>query len=105
MTIHPNTPPKLVKLLHKAGSFHKAAEAIGVNVYWVFKLVREGIEPTDQTPKGRETRHRLGLHKRKPRPKTPRPPRPDYIKWWFSLTRESRHQIIERLHSYGRKKP
>jgi hypothetical protein len=105
MTIHPNTPPKLVKLLRKCGSFHKAAEEIEVNVYWIFQLVRHGIEPTDRTPKGRETRHRLGLHRYKPRGKPkPSQPRTEYLKWWFSLTKDSRHVIIERLHSYGKKK-
>ena len=93
MSIHPNTPPKLVKLLHKAGSFHKTAEAIGVNVYWVYKLVREGKEPTDRTPKGRETRHRLGLHKYKQR-HTQRRPRTRIQKAITRMVKETRKAVL-----------
>ena len=70
--VHPNTPPQLVKKFRKAGSFHKLADALEINVKYVYKLITEGLEPNDTTPRLREIRHRLGLRKYKPRGR-PRP--------------------------------
>lgn len=93
MTIHPNTPPKLVKILRKCGSFHKAAEdeEINVNVFWVFQLVTKGIEPTDRTPKGREIRHRLGLprYKRRQRARQPQTQTQKAIRQMVKKTKEA----------------
>jgi hypothetical protein len=75
MNIHPNTPPKLVKKFQKAGSFHKLADEIEVNVKYVYELITQEREPTDRTPKSREIRHRLGLRKYKPRNRTKPAPR------------------------------
>jgi len=63
--IHPNAPPKLIKLLRKCGSFHKLADQIEVNVRWVHGLITKGSEPTDRTELGREIRKRLFLPRRK----------------------------------------
>lgn len=73
--IHPNTPPRLVRRFHKAGSFHKLAEERRVNIRYVYELITQGIEPNDTTPKLREIRTRLYLRKHKPRGK-PKPSRP-----------------------------
>jgi len=105
MNIHPNTPPQLVKKFRKAGSFHKLADEIEVNVKYVYKLITAGEEPTDRTPKGREIRHRLGLKRRKPRG-APRPkpePAPKHLIWWNNISKEMRHAIVEKI--YKGKRP
>jgi len=64
-SIHPNTPPKLVKKFRKCGSFHKLADEIEVNVKYVYELIVKGEQPNDTTENLREIRKRLHLTKRK----------------------------------------
>ena len=97
--IHPNTPPRLVKAYKRAGSYHKLADEIGVNVRFVYELITDGKEPNDTTPALREIRHRLGLKRRKPRaPKPKPPPAPKHLIWWNNIGKEMRHLIVERLY-------
>jgi len=89
--IHPNTPPKLVKLLRKCGSFHKAAEETRVNVWFIHKLVTQGKEPTDHTPKGREIRRRMFLprYKRRNRARKPQTKEQKAIRQMVKETRST----------------
>ena len=98
--IHPSTPPKLVKKFRRAGSFHKLADEIKVNVKYVHELITEGKEPTDRTELGREIRHRLGLRKHKPRasPRPKPPAAPKFLQWWNNIGKEMRHTIVERVY-------
>ncbi len=100
--IHPNAPPKLVNAFQKAGSFHRLSQNIGVNVFYVHKLMIKGEEPNDTTPKLREIRHRLGLRKYKPSQRPKPPPAPKHLVWWNHIGKEMRHAIIEKIHQ-GRK--
>jgi hypothetical protein len=102
--IHPSTPPRLVREFRKAGSFHKLAEQLDVNVKYIHDLINKGIEPADSTPTLRMVRHKLHLPKRKRRNR-PRPqaePQPEHTRWWRRLPKESREKIISRLHAIHR---
>lgn len=61
-------PPRLLKALAAAGSERALSRVLGVNILYVSQLLRRGIEPTDQTEKGREVRVKLFLPKRKRKP-------------------------------------
>lgn len=99
--IHSNTPPKLVKQLHKCGSFHKLADEIEVNVKYVHELITKGIEPTDRTELGREIRAKLFLtkYRRKGKPRRPRQPRPEHLRWWHKQDRDS---LIRQLYDLNK---
>ena len=103
MPIHPNTPPKLVKIFKRAGSYHKTADEIEVNVSYVYELITKGKEPNDTTPALREIRHRLGLRKYKPRNRPKPPPVPEHIRWWRRVGKPVRDTIIEKL--YHKRQP
>ena len=87
MIIHPNTPPRLVAKLRKAGSLHKLADQIGVNISYVHKLIKDGVEPNDTTPKLREVRKRLCLKARK-KARAEAKPLPEHRKWWNQQDKE-----------------
>ena len=97
--IHPATPPKLRTAFKRAGyNFHKLAQARGVNVYHVHRLIHYGIEP------GNLNIRKMLFLPRKPRdPNKPRnQPLPDHVKWWrYKLTKESRNAIVERLYQHA----
>lgn len=99
--IHPNTPPKLARAYKKAGSFHKLADEIEVNVAYVHELITKGEEPTDRTELGRETRARLFLprYRRKKGPRKPRQPKPEHLRWWL---RQDREPIIKQLYDLNK---
>ena len=104
--IHPSTPPKLRAAFHRAknlrGEGYKLdalAREIKVNIYYLYQMIKKGIEPNDTTEKLREVRVRMFLprKKRKPRQTTSRVPRPESIRWWWSLPTETRQLIIQQL--------
>jgi len=101
--IDPNTLPSLVKKFRKAGSYHKLAEEIEVNVSYIFDLITAGREPNDSTPRLREIRHRLGLRKYKPRNRPKPKPAPKHLIWWNNIGKEMRHAIVEKI--YKGKRP
>ena len=68
-----NAPRRLIEALQEAGGVRKLSRRLGVNIFYISQLLHKGIEPTDQTEKGRETRAKLFLPKRKPKPKISRP--------------------------------
>lgn len=98
---HPNAPPRLIKAYKKAGSYHKCADMIEVNVAHVHNLITKGIEPSDRTDTGREIRSRLFLprHKRKKGPRKPPQPKPDHIRWW---SRQDRESLIKQLYDLNK---
>jgi len=100
--IHPATPPALVKAFTRAGSYHKLADELGVNVKYVYELMNAGIEPTDRTAKSREIRHRLKLRKHKPKNKPKPPPARKELIWWNNLGKAGRHSRIIRLYERER---
>jgi hypothetical protein len=63
-----NVPHELIRALRAAGSTRKLEKQIGVNNFYICKLLNEGIEPTNP-----EIRVKLFLDKpRKPRRLTPK---------------------------------
>jgi hypothetical protein len=83
---HPNAPRKLISAIQKAGSERKFAKEQGVNILYVSQLLRDGIEPTDRTEKGRAARVKLFLPRKKPKPRQSQPkPDPVSSEWWDAL--------------------
>lgn len=67
----PNAPKRLVAAFRKKASCQRLADDLEVNVQYVYRLLFDGIEPTDKTPTGQAVRVKLFLTKtiRKPRAK------------------------------------
>ena len=89
--IHPNKPPKLVAAFKKAGSYHALAEEIKVNVWFIHRLMAQGIEPGDRTPKSREIRRRMFMtkYKRRNRKRAPQTPMQKAIRAMAKETRKA----------------
>ena len=107
MTIHPNAPPRLIKALRKAGSFHKLADELNINIKYVHELIRKGIEPTDRTEHGRETRARLYLPRRKRKTSKPRKPpkvKPPWRRWWTRQGKAGQENIIRQTYEINKDK-
>ncbi|MBI5297966.1 MAG: hypothetical protein HY869_21020 [Chloroflexi bacterium] len=66
-----NVPNKLVRAYREHGSFHKLADALGLNVRYVHELLVKGIEPSNP-----ETRVKLFLPRK---PKAARQARPRVV--------------------------
>lgn len=107
--IHPATPPKLVSAFRKAKNnkgqgykWHVLEENIGVNVKILHDLIAYGKEPTDRTEHGRATRVKIFLPRRKRRkrgePTRPYTEPPEEIKWWRSLKKDKRREIIQTVY-------
>lgn len=98
--IHPKTPPRLAAKFKKAGSYHRLADLLEINVRWVYKLIAHGIEPSDQTEYGRGLRAKLHLPRRKRKRKPPKP-QPAHRSWWKKQDRET---IIKQLYELNKEK-
>ena len=103
--IHPNTPPRLKAAFKRASyNFHALAQARSVNVYHVHRLIHYGIEPANPNirkmlflPKRRRTEDGGQIGRRSP---VLRPA----IKWWrYTLDKQARNTIVERLYQHARK--
>jgi len=96
--IHPATPSKLKTAFRRARyKYHVLAKALGINVKYIHDLIHYGKEPTDQSEKGRNIRVKLFLPRksRKAQERTRQYTEPpEYIKWWRSLKKERRHNLI-----------
>jgi hypothetical protein len=88
---HPNAPRRLVQAFRNAGSFHKLASEIGVNIQIIHSLITRGIEPTDKTEKGREIRRKLYLtkFKKQAKPRQPLTPMQKAIRRLATATNNS----------------
>lgn len=73
LNAHRNVPAKLALALQEAGSERELSRRLGVNILYISQLLKDGIEPTDQTEKGRAVRVKLFLPKRKQKVKDPKP--------------------------------
>ena len=73
--IHANTPRRLIREWHVKYQWNmrEMARKKKINVFYVSQLVRDGIEPTDRTEKGRHARVALCLKARKPRQRIVKP--------------------------------
>lgn len=99
--IHPATPPKLVTMFRRAigkngkgYNFIALAEQLGVNRRYVHDLITKGIEPANP-----EIRKKLFLKKpRAEREKKPYIEPPEHIKWWRSLNKDDRSELIKDIH-------
>jgi len=97
--IHPATPRRLkTKFKRARWNFQTLAKALGVNVYYVHRLIRYGEEPTNAN-----IRKMLYLPKHmRGTDKPTSQPLPDYEKWWrYTLKKESRIRIKERLYKHA----
>jgi hypothetical protein len=107
-TIHPATPRRLKTEFKRARwNFQALAKALGVNVYYVHRLIRYGEEPAN--PNIRRMLY-LPKHTRLPtstqagganQPK--REPLPPHVKWWrYTLDKKNRNRIVERLYHHAK---
>lgn len=110
-TIHPNTPPRLRAAFRRAknmrGEGYKIdvlAKQLGVNIYYLFQLIKKGIEPNDTTNKLQAVRVKMFLPRKKRRPSKRKQtePLPEHLRWWRSLPKESRNEIVMNLHESRR---
>lgn len=90
--VHPKVPAALKRDLKMCDwNLRALARLRDVNPYWVNRLVRKGIEPTNKV-----TRLKLSLpaRRRKPHvPGPPKPPVPEWECWWRRLSKEEREKI------------
>jgi hypothetical protein len=110
--IHPATPRRLkTKFKRARWNFQTLAKALGVNVYYVHRLIRYGEEPTNANIRKmlflpRPAREHAGGHPHSGRHKSDlsavpaqAEPLPPHIKWWrYTLDKKNRNRIVERLY-------
>ena len=63
--IHPNAPRRLINAVIQAGSERMFARKCDIDHHYISQLLHAGIEPTDQTERGRDIRVMLFLPRRK----------------------------------------
>ena len=95
----PGIPPKLQEQFEQAGSYHKLADRLEINVSYVYNLLKKGIEPADTTPRLRKIRRALHLPSHKRRPARHKQPAPDHMLWWRRLGKGRQDQLIQQLHN------
>jgi hypothetical protein len=86
-------PKRLARALKRAGSARKLSRQLDVNIFYITQLLRHGIEPTDRTDKGQETRLKLFLPRRKPKPRKERKPLTRIQKTIRKMAKETRALI------------
>jgi hypothetical protein len=107
-SIHPATPSRLKTEFRRARyNFRTLAKALGVNVYYVHRLIRYGEEPANEN-----IRRMLYLPKHPRLSALPTPqagatqagePLPDYEKWWrYTLKKANRIRIKQRLYQHAK---
>jgi hypothetical protein len=99
-TPHPNTPPRLWRRYKKFhGNCYKTAESLGVNPARVWQLLKNGVEPTDRSEKGKEARRKLFLPLTKKKsgkaPPIQKVPLPEYLLAWRRLPKQEREKVIQ----------
>ena len=94
-----NVPKKLLRLLRQYDGNRKSVSTrLGINEYYLSRLLNYGDEPTDKTANGQEVRLKLFLPRKKKRIKVstiPKYIRPDFINKWVHLPKEERHKVIK----------
>jgi len=90
--IHPNAPKRLVREYKKLGcnQLH-LAKKIGVNDFYVNRLLKDGIEPNNPDIRAKlflsrkRVKHRLGA---------PKYTRPAWLYKWYRLPKDERYDVI-----------
>jgi len=91
--IHPNAPKRLVSRYKKLGCNQlNLAKELGVNDFYVNRLLKDGIEPSNP-----EIRVRLFLPRKIVKHKTgaPKYDRPAWLYWWYRLSKDERHDVMK----------
>ena len=105
LILHPSCPKRLITALRRAKgenrkgwNFSVLSRQLGVNKGIIHKLVTKGIEP-----RGEELRLKVFLPKgkRRPRKNKVRVELPAHMKWWRSLSKDQRDEMIRRLCLFG----
>jgi len=99
--IHPATPSKLITAFRNAQNrngqgwkINVLAARLHVNVGYLHKLIKHGIEPPDDTDKGQAARVAMFLPRHKRQTKRERTKLPEFMRWWRRIPKEIRHDII-----------
>ena len=88
-TFNDRIPIRLQKEDRKVNfKFHALADHLGVNVRYIYDLLKRGREPTNPV-----IRKKLFLPKHPRRPKTINP-QPLEVRWWRRQSKEYRRSII-----------
>ena len=97
--IHPNVPRRLIALYKRLGTQLAIVKERSVNDYYISKLMKYGIEPTDKTEKGQDARVKLFLPCKKKKVRLPsdkpKVKKPDFIIQWNHLPAAERHKVIQ----------
>jgi len=99
--IHPDTPARLKTAYRRAKyNIRTLAKALGVNQYYVHRLIRYGLEPSNAN-----IRRALFLPKHprgEAKPRAERAPLPESVRWWrYTLDKQARNAIVERLYKHA----
>lgn len=91
---------KIVKQYKDKGGYQrKLARLLDVNDFYLNQLLIKGIEPTDKTLHGQETRLKLFLPRKKKvirvQSDKPKQTKPDFIVAWHHLPTEERQKVIK----------
>lgn len=96
-----NVPRRLIKAYRAAGcNTRRLEKTIGVNNYYICKLMNEGIEPSNSDIRGKlflSPRNVCRLCGRKitqPR-QLEKKPKPEFLRLWNRLPTEERHKVIQ----------
>lgn len=88
-TIHPNACKKLARYFRQvkretgAWNIRETARRLDVNQKYVHDNLIHGIEPTDTTESGRETRRKIFLKEYKPKPRVKKEAKPVRLPAWL----------------------
>jgi hypothetical protein len=88
--IHGKVPKELKELYTQLGCSQLAlSKHLGINLYYVNRLIKYGALPSKKTVKGKLAREKLFI------PSQKRVEIPEYIKQWNKLPKEERHKVIQ----------
>ena len=89
-----NTTPRKLATVIKThnGKYHRIAKTLGVNVYWVYRYIKHGQEPSNLT-----IRAKMFLPKKR-KPHTGRSgfaKLPAHVQWWRKLPKDQRNEWVK----------
>lgn len=98
-------PHKTRRAIRQHGpSYHRIAAALDINVSYVYDFLKHSKEPSDRTDAGRAVRVKMGLPRRKRRPRdrsiVAKPGQvtlPEYERWWRKLPKAVRAELKRQL--------
>ena len=107
--IHPNACKKLVRYFRQVKretgtwNIRETARRLGVNQKYVHDNLLHGLEPTDATESGRETRARIFLKAYRSKARRPRESKPHpaalTAEWWSELRKRAVRSMVRQTNN------